>query len=121
MKETASTPVRARRRQVSNETEGIVSASHSVGKSSDKHEGKPSSFSIPVEKVPADPAYVSVGLGLTENLGNYESLRLDVRVTLPCGTSDAEIKAAAAHAGVLAAGFIEDERQKALGDEGITA
>ncbi len=117
----APTPARPRRRNLSNNQEGTVSVTNSIGKSSDKSEGKPITFSTPAGDVPADPAYVSVGLGLTQNLGNYESLRLDVRVSLPCGTSDSEIKAAAARAGDLATEFIEEERQKALGEEGITS
>ena len=31
-----------------------------------------------------DPAYVRVSAGQTVNLGNYESLRVDVSVTVPC-------------------------------------
>lgn len=31
-----------------------------------------------------EPAKVSIGLNSTINMGNYESLRLSVHVTLPC-------------------------------------
>ena len=31
-----------------------------------------------------EPAYIKVGYGMTVNLGNYESARCDVGVTLPC-------------------------------------
>ena len=31
------------------------------------------------------PAFVKVGAGLTINLGNFESLRIDCSVTVPCG------------------------------------
>lgn len=34
-----------------------------------------------------EAAFVRVGAGKTINLGNYESLRIDVSVTLPCLTS----------------------------------
>lgn len=37
-----------------------------------------------------EPAFVRVSAGGTYNLGNYESLRLDVSVTLPCLPSDIE-------------------------------
>lgn len=30
------------------------------------------------------PAYVNVSMGLTRNIGNYESVRIHVGVTLPC-------------------------------------
>lgn len=35
-------------------------------------------------------AFVRVGAGLTINTGNFESLRLDVAVTLPCLSSEVE-------------------------------
>jgi hypothetical protein len=31
-----------------------------------------------------EPAYVRVGSGVTKNLGNFESLRVDVSITMPC-------------------------------------
>jgi hypothetical protein len=35
-----------------------------------------------------EPAFVRVSVGSTYNLGNFESLRLDVGVTLPCRVED---------------------------------
>lgn len=32
----------------------------------------------------SDPAYVKVNAGVTKNLGNYESLRVDVSISVPC-------------------------------------
>lgn len=37
-----------------------------------------------------EPAFVRVSAGQTYNLGNYESMRLDVSVTLPCRVQDVE-------------------------------
>lgn len=31
-----------------------------------------------------DPAYVRVNAGVTKNMGNFESLRVDVSITMPC-------------------------------------
>ena len=31
-----------------------------------------------------EPAYVRVSAGRTKNMGNYESLRVDVAITVPC-------------------------------------
>lgn len=70
--------------------------------------------------LPPDPAYVSIGAGLTENLGNFESLRLDVRVSLPCGNDDTAIRQASKRASALVQEFIEQERRNALGDDGAT-
>lgn len=122
MKPTPTPPARPRRRQVlSNQEEGTISGSSSVGTSKNKVENPPVDLSIPHESVPDQPGLVKVSLGMTESLGNYEFLRLDVAVSLPSGTSDEEIKATAERCGALAAEFIEDERKKALGTDGITS
>jgi len=39
---------------------------------------------IEVHRFVVTPAKVRVGLGLTLNMGNYESARVDVEVTVPC-------------------------------------
>lgn len=39
---------------------------------------------IEVSRFVTDPAYITFACGATKNMGNYESLRIEVRVTLPC-------------------------------------
>lgn len=39
---------------------------------------------IHVRKFEVEPAYVRVNVGSTKNMGNYESLRVDVSITMPC-------------------------------------
>lgn len=39
---------------------------------------------IPVRKFETTPAKIKVGLGMTINLQNFESARVDVQVELPC-------------------------------------
>lgn len=39
---------------------------------------------IDVRKFETEPAYVRVNAGVTKNMGNYESLRLDVSISCPC-------------------------------------
>lgn len=39
---------------------------------------------IEVSRFVTTPALVTAGAGATLNMGNYESLRIDVRVSLPC-------------------------------------
>ena len=39
---------------------------------------------IEVSRFVTDPAYVTFACGATLNMGNYQSLRIDVRVSLPC-------------------------------------
>lgn len=46
--------------------------------------GDPVEEHLEVHKFEVEPAYVTVGAGVTKNLGDYESLRVDVRVSIPC-------------------------------------
>jgi len=39
---------------------------------------------IEVQQFDVEPAYVNVRAGVTKNLGEYESLRVDVSLTVPC-------------------------------------
>lgn len=39
---------------------------------------------LKVRKFLSDPAYVRVNTGITKNMGNYESLRIDVSLSIPC-------------------------------------
>lgn len=43
-----------------------------------------------VQEFTSQPAMVKCGAGVTRNMGNYESLRIDVAVTLPCRPEDVE-------------------------------
>lgn len=47
-------------------------------------EADPVDETIEVTKFDTEPAVVHVGFGLTLNLGNYESARLDVSIRVPC-------------------------------------
>ena len=39
---------------------------------------------LQVRQYKTDPAYVRVNAGSTKNLGNFESLRIDVSISAPC-------------------------------------
>ena len=43
---------------------------------------------ISVRRFRVEPAYVRVNVGMTKNMGNYESLRVDVSLTIPCYTEE---------------------------------
>jgi len=43
---------------------------------------------LKVRKFLVEPAYVRVNAGMTKNMGNYESLRIDVSLTVPCYTEE---------------------------------
>jgi len=61
---------------------------------------------IEVRKFEVEPAYISVNHGRTMNLGDYESARLDVRVSVPCYPE--EINEALLYADKTAHDFLED-------------
>lgn len=62
-----------------------------------------------------DPAYVRVNAGLTKNLGNYESLRVDVSISVPCPPElVTEVFEATAD---KVADLLEEEVAKYLGEE----
>ena len=52
---------------------------------------------MPKSKTDNIDATVSVGMGATINTGNYESLRVDVGVSLPCNPSDVDAVYEALH------------------------
>lgn len=43
-----------------------------------------------IRKFESEPAYVRINTGMTKNLGNYESLRIDVSLTVPCYPEEIE-------------------------------
>lgn len=67
-----------------------------------------------VRKFEVEPAYVRVNAGVTRNLGDYESLRVDVAVTVPCYTE--EIDDIIAKAGDIAASHLDEEVDKFMGE-----
>lgn len=114
MNPNAITPVR-RRRAI--QQEGSVT----VAVERNKQPVHQVSHALPPVSVPVPHGEVGLGLGITHNLGNYESLRIDVFVLTPCGTSAAEYDQAKAKASALARRYMEEERAAALGTEGVTA
>ena len=39
---------------------------------------------LDIENVPDNPAFVTVGAAATKNMGDYNSVKCDVRLTMPC-------------------------------------
>lgn len=58
------------------------------------------------------PARVRVSGGVTENMGNYSSIRVDVSVELPCLPNEVDI----GHAYEVAARLVEDKITERLDD-----
>jgi len=62
----------------------IVYVSRTVGKSKDSPPTTGDEDVIAIHKFETETAMVSVDYALTMNLGNYESARISVSVTVPC-------------------------------------
>ena len=45
---------------------------------------------LSVRKFVTDPAFVRVGAGVTKRTGDFESLRIDVAITVPCYVEEIE-------------------------------
>lgn len=67
-------------------TEETVVTVTASGVGVDEQKRKP----IAVRKFVTEPAYVRVSAGVTKNTGNYESLRIDVAITVPCYAEEVE-------------------------------
>ena len=68
---------------------------------------------IEVRKFETDPAYVRVSSGVTKNLGNYESLRVDVSLSVPCYTE--EMASVQKRVAGLVADMLDEEVEQYLG------
>jgi hypothetical protein len=69
---------------------------------------------IQVHQFITEPAYVRVGAGVTKSTGNYESLRVDVAITVPCYIE--QIKQTAKEAAEFVATTLDKEIDEYLGD-----
>jgi hypothetical protein len=70
-----------------------------------------------VSNLPPHPAYVEVNGGLTKNIGNYESIRIGVHVSVPCRPTISGIRKAHAKVSDLVAELIQLEYERAMEDE----
>lgn len=61
-----------------------------------------------------EPAFVRVAAGQTYNLGNFESMRIDVSVTLPCVATEKGVEAAYARASDFVAEKLANEEAQWL-------
>jgi hypothetical protein len=95
---------RTRRPEVATADETIRVMSSAFGVEESERED------IETRKFAAEPAYVRINAGVTKNMGNYESLRLDVSVTVPCYTE--EIEEVAERVSDKVAEMLEDELKK---------
>lgn len=100
---------RARREVTTTEEAVLTVTSSGVGVADEKRKV------IEVRKFATEPAYVRVNAGVTKNLGNYESLRVDVAITVPCYSE--EIEKVQKRAAALVADMLDEEVEQYLGKE----
>lgn len=100
---------RARRQEVATQDAILVVTASGVGVDEEKRKA------IEVRQFSTDPAFVRVAAGVTKNLGNYESLRVDVSLTVPCYVE--EIEKVQKRAAELVASMLDDEVEEYLGKE----
>lgn len=70
---------------------------------------------IEVRQFCTEPAYVRVSAGVTKNLGNYESLRVDVAINVPCYIE--EIEAVQKRVAVMVSEMLTSEVEEYLGGQ----
>jgi hypothetical protein len=71
---------------------------------------------IVVDDLPEHPAYVRVDGGLTKNLGDYESARLSVSISIPCHIDNDSIKDSYERVSKLVESCLDEEFEKVVGD-----
>ena len=90
--------------------EETITVTASIGTSKNKRDEKRESRQLSVRKFLVEPAYVRVSVGQTINLGDYESQRIDVAVSIPCYAEEVDV--ALEQAADKAAVFLESELEK---------
>lgn len=70
---------------------------------------------LEVRKFETEPAFVRVNAGTTINLGNYESLRIDVSLSVPCYVE--EIEKVQKRVASLVADMLSEEKEAYTGKE----
>lgn len=81
----------------------------------DRRETKEEFMLAPRRKIEGQPAVVSVGRGLTINLGDYSSARVDEWITMPCTATPEEVEATRADLRREIEGHVEAERVRIKG------
>lgn len=94
---------------------GFVRTTASRGKNVYDETDQEIEMSRPTFPAGVEPAHVQVGAGMTVNLGNFESLRIDCSVRIPCRPTERDIEATYEQAAQFVADKIADEQARWLG------
>jgi hypothetical protein len=59
------------------------------------------------------PAYLEVGGGVTRNMGDFNSVRINVSLRMPCRTDDVSIQAAFSHLTTMVDTMVDEALEEA--------
>ena len=107
-------PVRSRIR--SNRAQGNISTSHEVKDSNGNVTKSKPEVLKPVDVFTSSdtPAYVKVSGGITKNMDNFNFIRVDVSVTLPCDPTQDAVDDTKKKCAELVDGYLDEEYRKAV-------
>lgn len=112
-----ATATRIRHRTLQTGARGTINSSREV-KTSGAASAAVSEISKEIQATVKDPnpGYVGVTGGLTKNMGDYNSIKVAVQVSLPCEPTDQGVKDAYAKASALVDEFLDAEYKAAVGE-----
>lgn len=68
-----------------------------------------------VDDLPEHPAFIQVSGGMTKNLGNYESCKLGISISVPCATDEESIRETYQRVSDLLDELMQTENDKLMG------
>ena len=113
----ATTPPKVRSKVQRATGRGTVTTSRQQNRGAERGEEVSDTRDFEDEVNCPNPAYVSVSQGLTKNMGDYNSVKLNVHVSLPCLPHDDDVRRAHVRASKLVNEFLDEEYEKAISDQ----
>jgi hypothetical protein len=102
-----------RKRNTSAVRNGNAVAIHTLTKGKETKSARERDIELQATEEITNPARVDVELGLTKNLGDYNSLRVTVRVSYPCEATVSAITRTKQKVSELVQQFIDEEFEEA--------
>ena len=70
-----------------------------------------------VDDLPEHPASIQVTGGLTKNLGNYESAKMSIAVSVPCASDDNTLRKTYKRISALVEELLDCEYERVVGED----
>lgn len=106
-----TTPVRVRQRTRLTGGNGSVTTSRAVTGQDDVSNTR--NFQESLEH--PNPAYVGVNQNFTRNMGDYNSIKIGVHVSMPCAPDEDSIRETYEKVSTLVSDFLDEEYEAAVG------